>query len=360
MAAFLYLGSPIDFPMKKFILGILLLLLVVACFAGWRLLGPATAFGGDNYYLYIRTGATYEEVLQQLEKDTVLRSPAMFNFVAGRMSYPANVKAGKYEIRDGTSLLGIIRMLHNGRQIPVKIVITKFRTPEGFAGAVGKKLECDSDAIAAFLHNNDSLRQFGVDSNTFLTIVVPNTYTYFWNTTASGLFRKMYTAYRAWWTPTRIQAAQTRGLTPVTATILASIVEEETNAQADKGKIASVYLNRMTKGIKLGADPTIKYAMRDFELKRIYDQYLKVESPYNTYMHEGLPPGPICTPSEPTLEAVLRSPSTDYLYFVAKPDFSGYSNFASTYKEHLEFAKEFRDAQDKQQAIRDSAAAHKK
>ncbi len=346
--------------MKKFILGTVLLLLVIACFIGWRVLGPATAFSGDNYYLYIRTGATYEEVLQQLEKDTVLRSPAMFNFVAARLSYPANVKAGKYEIKADMSALSILRMLHNGRQVPVKIVITKFRTPEGLAGAVGKKLECDSDAIAAFVHSNDSLRQFGVDSNTFLTIVVPNTYTYFWNTTASGLFRKMYTAYKTWWTPSRIQAAQARGLTPTTATVLASIVEEETNAQADKGKIASVYLNRMAKGIKLGADPTIKYAMRDFELKRIYDQYLKVESPYNTYIHEGLPPGPICTPSEATLEAVLRSPSTDYLYFVAKPDFSGYSNFASTYKDHLEYAKAYRDALDKQQALRDSTAAHKK
>ena len=146
----------------------------------------------------------------------------------------------------------------------------------------------------------------------------------------------------------------------MTATILASIVEEETNAQSDKGKIASVYLNRMAKGIKLGADPTIKYAMRDFELKRIYDQYLKIESPYNTYTHEGLPPGPICTPSEPTLEAVISSPSTDYLYFVAKADFSGYSNFAATYKEHLEYAKAYRDALDKQQAIRDSTTSPKK
>lgn len=346
--------------MKKFITAIILLLLVIACFIGWRVLGPGTAFSGEDYYLYIRTGATYGQVLQQLEQDTVLRSPAVFNFVAGRMSYPDNVKAGKYEIKAGMSVLSLIRMLHNGRQIPVKIVITKFRTPEGFAEAVGKKLESDSGAIAGFVHNEDSLRQFGVDSNTFLTIVIPNTYTYFWNTPASGLFRKMYTAYKAWWTPSRIQAAQARGLTPTTATILASIVEEETNAQADKGKIASVYLNRMAKDMTLGADPTIKYALRDFELKRIYDQQLKVESPYNTYIHKGLPPGPICTPSEATLEAVLRSPSTDYLYFAAKPDFSGYSNFASTYKEHLEFAKAFHDAQDKQQAIRDSAAAHKK
>ena len=346
--------------MKKFILGLVLILLVGCVFVGWRVLGPATAFSGENYYLYIHTGMTYEQVVNLLEKDTVLRSPAAFRFLAARMHYPENVRAGKYEIRQDMSLLSIVRMLHNGRQIPVKIVITKFRTPEGFAGAVGKKLECDSDAIAAFIHNGDSLREFGVDSNTFLTIVLPNTYTYFWNTTASGLFRKMYTAYKAWWTPARIRAAQARGLTPVTATILASIVEEETNAQADKGKIASVYLNRIAKGMKLGADPTIKYALRDFELKRIYDQYLKIESPYNTYIHEGLPPGPICTPSEATLEAVLSSPATDYLYFVAKSDFSGYSNFAATFKEHEAYAKAWRDALDKQQAIRDSAANLKK
>ena len=340
--------------MKKFFLGFVLVLLVVCVFIGWRVLGPATAFSGDNYYLYIRTGMTYEQVENLLEKDTVLRSPAAFHFLAARMSYPENVREGKYEIRKDMSLLSIVRMLHNGRQVPVKIVITKFRTPEGFAGAVGKKLECDSDAIASFVHNDDSLRKFGVDSNTFLAIVRPNTYTYFWNTTPSSLFQKMYTAYKAWWTPARIQAAQARGLTPVTATVLASIVEEETNAQADKGKIASVYLNRMAKKMKLGADPTIKYAMRDFELKRIYDQYLKIESPYNTYIHEGLPPGPICTPSDATLEAVLGSPTTDYLYFVAKPDFSGYSNFASTFKEHEAYAKAWRDALDKQQGIRDT------
>jgi UPF0755 protein len=342
--------------MKKFITGILLVLLVVAVFIGWRVFGPATAFSGDDYYLYIRSGMTFEQLQNLLEKDTVLRSPAAFRLVVERMHYPGNLRAGKYEIKKDMSLMSIVRMLHNGHQVPVKIVITKFRTSEGFSGAVGKKLECDSDAIDAFVHNNDSLRQFGVDSNTFLTIVLPNTYTYFWNTTASGLFRKMYAFYRGWWTPARVQAAQARGLTPVQATILASIVEEETTVQADKGKIASVYLNRLSKGVKLGADPTVKYAMRDFELKRIYDQYLKTESPYNTYIHPGLPPGPICTPSEATLQAVLSSPATDYLYFVAKPGNSGYSNFATTFKEHMENARVYREWLDKQQAIRDSVA----
>jgi UPF0755 protein len=346
--------------MKKIIFGVILLVLAAGVFILFRLFGPATAFDSDSYYLYIRTGATYQQVLDTLKQEHVLRSPAFFDWVAGRMDYPQNIRAGKYEIKKGMSLNHILRELRNGRQAPVKIVITKFRTLEGLAGALGKKLEADSTVIGNYLHNDDSLRAFGVDSNTVLAIIVPNTYTYFWNTPPSVVLRKMYAAYKAWWTPQRVQAARERGLTPVTATILASIVEEETNASGDKGKIASVYLNRMAKGIRLSADPTIKYAMREFELHRIYDKYLQVESPYNTYQHAGLPPGPICTPSEATLEAVLSSPSTDFLYFVAKPDFSGYSNFAATYKEHLAYAKAYRDALDKQQALRGGTDSTKK
>jgi UPF0755 protein len=346
--------------MKRFILAAILVILLALSFAAWRILGPATAFSNDSYSLYIRTGMDYEQLLELMEKDTVLKSPAFFNWMAARMDYPRNIKAGKYEIKRDMSVLNILRILHNGRQTPVHLVIVKFRTLEGLASALGKKFESDSAVIAGFLHNNDSLREFGVDSNTFMTIVMPNTYSYFWNTPSSAIFKKMYANYKTWWTPTRVKEARAKGLTPTTATILASIVEEETNASADKGKIASVYLNRMAKGIKLGADPTVKFAMRDFELKRIYEKDLKVESPYNTYLYTGLPPGPICTPSTATLEAVLKAPSTDYLYFVAKPDFSGYSNFAATYKEHLEFAKAYREALDKQMAIRAAADSLKK
>ncbi|HEY4061226.1 MAG TPA: endolytic transglycosylase MltG [Puia sp.] len=346
--------------MKRSFLFAALVLILILSYGGWRLFGPGTAFSNDKYSLYIHTGMGYEQVMDLLEKDTVLRSPGFFGWMARRMDYPANVKAGKYEITKDMSVLGILRMLRNGRQAPVHLTIIKLRTPEGFSSMIGKKFECDSASMQRFLHNNDSLREFGVDSNTFLTLILPNTYTYFWNITPSAVLRKMYVAHQAWWTPARRQKAQALGLTPITATILASIVEEETNAQGDKGKIASVYMNRMAKGIKLGADPTIKYALRDFELKRIYDKYLKVESPYNTYEHAGLPPGPICTPSAATLEAVLQAPVTDYLYFVAKPDFSGYSNFAATYKEHLEYAKEYREALDKEMAIRAAADSMKK
>jgi UPF0755 protein len=302
----------------------------------------------------------YQQLLALLEKDTVVKSTGAFDWLAGRMDYRTNVKAGKYEIASGTSLLNILRTLHNGKQTPVHFTIAKLRTKEGFSGMIGRRLECDSLSFLHFTENNDSLSAFGVDTNTFMTLVMPNTYTFFWNTTPSAIMKKISAYSKAWWTPERVRQAEAKGLSPAQAYTLASIVEEETNAQADKGKIASVYLNRMAKGMRLAADPTVKFALHDFELKRIYEKHLKVQSPYNTYINAGLPPGPICTPSQQTLSAVLESPATDYLFFVAKPDFSGYSNFAATFKEHEEYAKAYRKALDEQMAIRAAADSAKK
>ena len=330
----------------------IVVLILVLAFIGWRVLGPATGFSDEKYNLYIRTGMNYEELAALMRKDTVVTSQAAFNFMASRLDYRQNVKAGKYEIKKGMSVLSILRMLRNGRQVPVHFTIAKVRTHEGLAGMIGRKFECDSATAAAFMANKDSLAAFGVDTNTLLTIIFPDTYTYFWNMPPSAIFQKMYNNATAWWTAERKLKAQNEGLTPTTAYILASIVEEETNATADKGKIASVYLNRMARGMKLGADPTIKFAMRNFELKRIYTKYTRTESPYNTYLYAGLPPGPICTPTEQTLTAVLEAPKTDYLFFVAKPDLQGYSNFAATYKEHLQYRKLYQEALDKRMGIK--------
>jgi UPF0755 protein len=345
---------------RRYFLTALILLLLAGASVGWRLLGPATNFTGEKYTLYIRTGMSYEQLQELLEKDTVLKSPLFFNWLAGGMDYKKNVKAGKYEIKEGSSLTTILRMLRNGRQSPVHFVITKLRTRETLASWIGRKLECDSASAMRFFENNDSLAAFGLDSNTFMTAVLPDTYTYFWNTTPSAVYRKMFAVYKTWWTPQRRQRAAALGLDPAKVYILASIIEEETNKEEDKAKIASVYLNRMARGMKLGADPTVKFALHNFELKRIYDKYLKVESPYNTYLYAGLPPGPICTPSQQTLEAVLSAPKTDYLYFVAKPDFSGYSNFAANFKDHMQFAHEYQKSLDEQMAIRARADSLKK
>jgi UPF0755 protein len=336
---------------KKLILALLLFILLVAAATGYLILGPATAFKTTSRDLYIHTGMNYEDLDSMLKQDDVLLHPAVFNFLAKRVSYPASMKAGKFEIQQGMSLLDILKMLRNGRQVPVNLVLTKLRTRQDLAGIIGRKFECDSAVFMRYMNNTDSLAVYGLDTNTLMTMVFPNTYTYFWNTTPSRIFKKMELAAQAYWTPVRLQQAQTHHLNRITAYILASIVEEETTRKGDKPMIASVYLNRISTGMRLAADPTVKFALRRFDLKRVYEKYLLVESPYNTYQHAGLPPGPICTPSMESMDAVLNAPETKYFYFVAKPDFSGYSNFAETFPEHMQNAKEYQKALDEQMRI---------
>ncbi|MFI5194520.1 MAG: endolytic transglycosylase MltG [Chitinophagales bacterium] len=344
--------------MKKLFLVILSIVLLIAAVAIYLVLGPATEFKDPKYNLYIRTGMNYETLMAGIRQDQVITHPAIFNLLAGRTGYPEKIKAGKYEISRGMSLLNILKMLQHGRQVPVNLVITKLRTKEDLAGMVGRKFECDSTAFMGYLNNRDSLSAYGLDSNTVMTVILPNTYTYFWNSTASRIFRKMEIASRAYWTASRLQQAEAHHLDPKSAYILASIVEEETTRKDDKPKIASVYLNRLATGMKLAADPTVKFALRNFELKRIYSKYLTVESPYNTYRNVGLPPGPICTPSLETIDAVLNAPDTKYLYFVAKPDFSGYSNFSETFTRHMQNAREYQKALDEQMRIGQQAKAN--
>lgn len=333
--------------MKKAVLLILLVALLAAAWLGWKCFGPATSFDGKNYFLLVKTGSSYQDVKNTLEKENVINSPAFFDRIAQKLDYPQKVKAGRYNIKQGMSLVNILRMLKNGLQDPVNLVITKLRTREDLASMVGRKFECDSASFMAYISSPDSLRKFKLDSNTVMTSVFPDTYTYFWNTTPAKIFAKLRSNYETFWTTERITEAKDHGLNPQTAYTLASIVEEETLKKEDKGKIASVYLNRLAKGMRLSADPTVKFALRQFGLKRIYEKHLAVESPYNTYKVAGLPPGPICTPSAQTIDAVLASPKTDYLYFVAKASLDGYSNFAATYEEHLKYAKEYQQALDK-------------
>ncbi|MEO6316699.1 MAG: endolytic transglycosylase MltG [Chitinophagaceae bacterium] len=333
--------------MKKAILLTLLAAVLLAGWFGWQFFGPATSFEGKSYYLLIRTGSTYGDVQQTLASDKVVSHPALFDIMAKKVDYPLKVKAGRYQIKKGMSLVNIVRMLKNGQQEPVNLVITKLRTKEDLAGLAGRKFECDSADFLAYITNADSLKQFGLDSNTVMTSVFPDTYTYFWNTTPAKIFSKLRGGYQAFWTPERLRLAGAHGLNQQTAYTLASIVEEETTKKDDKGKIASVYLNRMAKGMRLAADPTVKYALRQFGLKRVYEKHLAVESNYNTYKIAGLPPGPICTPSPQTIDAVLNAPATNYIFFVAKASLDGYSNFAETYQEHLKFAKEYQQALNK-------------
>ena len=332
---------------KKIVLIALVAGILTGLYIGWLFFMSSTTFPEKSKYFYIRTGhANYREVSQALKDSNITRNPSSFDFLAKRMDVATKLRPGRYEIQKGMSLFDVAKMLRNGKQSPVNLTITKIRTKEQLAGIVGRRFECDSLSMIRFMTSPDSLKEFGLDSNTVMTAVFPNTYTYLWNSLPGNIFSKLFSEYKKIWTPERRQLAEQHGLNPASAYILASIIEEETNLKEDKGNMASVYMNRINKGIKLGADPTVKFALKDFSLKRIYEKHTAVESPYNTYRNFGLPPGPICTPSLETVDEVLNSPSTNYLFFVAKSDFSQRHIFTETYSDHLKYAKEYHKALD--------------
>lgn len=340
--------------MKRLLVIILILVIIGGAIVAWIFLGPATGFSSQKETLYIRSNAaTKKAVIDSLTKNKIISNQTAFEFLANRVDYWKNIKPGKYEIKRGSSLLTIVRMLHNGRQTPVKFTINKIRTKEDLAEMAGRKFECDSTAMINFLNSEDSLKKFDTSPALAICNIIPDTYTYFWNTTPTLIYQKFYEASKKFWTDERKQKAQALGLTPQQAYILASIVEEETTNDKEKDTIASVYLNRLNSpNKKLQADPTLKFAVKDFSIKWIHGDILNVESPYNTYKYPGLPPGPICTPSKKTIDAVLNPAKTSYMFFVANSKLNGHL-FSTTFEEHLKKANEYHE-EDKMRREKDS------
>ena len=331
--------------MKRAILFLLIVIIIAGIYSAWNIFGPVVSSPEDKYF-YIKTGSSYDDVKKSLKKYKILSGTFFFDKIASQVKYKNNIKPGRYEIRDNSSTVSLVRMLKSGNQSPVKLVINKLRTKEDLASKISRSFECDSVQVIKFLTDNDSLAKYKLDSNTVMTAVIPDTYLLLWNSNFKKIFSRLKTAQEKFWNAERKQKAASKNLTQAEVYTMASIVEEETNKTEDKGLIASVYTNRIARGQRLEADPTVKYAMRNFGLKRIMHRHLAYVSPYNTYLHTGLPPGPICTPSAKTIDAVLNAPQTDFIFFVAKPDFKGYSNFAATYSQHLIFAKAYQKALD--------------
>lgn len=329
---------------KKILLWAVAILIIAGALIGFKVFGPNTDGFRKGEFLYIPTGADYEMVKNILDNEGFVRDIHSFDFLAKQAKYPLMVKAGKYHITKGMSNFDIIRMLRSGRQTPVKLVIKKLRTRQELIRLLSNNLETDSNVLRQMLNDNTYLSQFGLDSNTVMCAVLPDTYEFWWNTSSDRAFRKFAKYYKQYWTSERLQKAQSKGLTPPQVVTVASIVEEETNYNPEKPNIASVYLNRLKKGMKLQADPTVKFAANDFTIRRITSSTTSLPSPYNTYYTIGLPPGPICTPSKKSIEAVLIAPATDYLYFCAKEDFSGSHRFASTYSDHQKNAQLYQRA----------------
>lgn len=323
------------------------MILIVLALGGWlayRTFMNNVSRDFREGYVYIRTGSSFEDLLRQMEEQRVLSNMTSFRLLAQQAGLDKKVRPGKYRIGPNEGNYAIVRKLRNGQQEPVKLVINKFRTKDDFITFISQRLETDTAVLRQLLHDRDFLQQYGLNEYTAMSLVLPDTYEYWWNTDAEGLLKKLAAYYEKYWTDERKARAAALRLQPAEVITLASIVEEETNKHDEKPAVASVYLNRLRKGMMLQADPTVKFAWNDFAIKRILNEHTQISSPYNTYRHTGLPPGPICTPSKRSIEAVLQPAQTGYLYFCAREDFSGYHVFAETYAQHLENARRYHEA----------------
>ncbi|HEY8401030.1 MAG TPA: endolytic transglycosylase MltG [Cytophagaceae bacterium] len=304
---------------------------------------------GENpdRYLLIPTGATFQTVLDSLEKNKLIEDKLSFAFLAKLSGYQDNVKAGRYLIENNDTNLTLLKRLKNGQQTPVKLTFNSIRLKKDFIERISHRFEFSKEELDSLLNTPAFVSKFGLDTTTVMTLFLPNTYEIFWNISAEDFVERMQYEHNVFWTDERKAKAQAAGLTPVQVSILASIVEAETNKKSEKARIAGLYLNRIRIGMPLQADPTVKFAVGDFTLKRIYKGHIETDSPYNTYKYAGLPPGPINLPSLESIEAVLNHEKHKYIYFCASHELNGYHNFAETYEAHQKNAERYRKALNK-------------
>ncbi len=295
----------------------------------------------DDPYLYIPTDSDFEVVIHLLHQKELLKDEASFRWVAEKMNYPKNVKSGRYRIDKGMNNRELIALLRSGKQEPLLVVFHNIRTRKQLASVVSKQIEADSSAILGLLANQSFLEELGFTTENVMSMFIPESYEFYWNTSAKGFLKRMKQEYDLFWNEKKKEQARNIGLSPIGVSVMASIVEQETHKDDEKPMIAGVYMNRYNKGWKLEADPTLVFAAGDFSIQRVLNKHKEIESPYNTYKYPGLPPGPICAPSKSSIKAVLNYSKHDYLFFCAKDDFSGYHSFARTYNQHLVNARKF-------------------
>lgn len=299
-----------------------------------------------NVILTIPHNAVYGQVCDSLKAHDALENYKAFLWVAQKKNYPGLVKPGRYLLEKGMSNNELIDMLRVGKQEPVDLTFTNIRKKEQFAAAIEKYLEPDSAQILKLFYDTTLIKSLGFTPSTFSTMFIPNTYEMYWTTTPVSFAKRMKIEYDKFWDETRRAKAEKIGLSPAEVSVLASIVQEETIKPDEKPVVAGLYLNRLKRGIPLQADPTIKFAVNDFSIRRVLNTHLEMDSPYNTYKFAGLPPGPINFPEISTIDAVLNFQKHNYLYMCAKGDFSGYHNFARTLAEHNRNAESYRAALD--------------
>lgn len=323
---------------------IVLIVAIAAALGGTALY--ATYATDEPHVIYINKGESADSVRAKVESVSSGMQLAAFRWLAEAKGYYQHIRPGRYDIGSGTSTMSVFRNLRNGSETPTMLTIPPLRTTGDLARHLGKKLMADSADFAAVLTDSVLLAKYNLRRETAVCLFLQNTYEVYWSVKPEKLLQRMSKEYKAFWTPERTKKLDgiRKGFTREEAITLASIVESETANKAEKPSVAGLYINRLHKGIKLQADPTVKFAVGDPTIRRVLNRHLAVQSPYNTYQVEGLPPGPICIPSVETLNAVLDYEHNDYIYMCAKEDFSGTHNFATTAAEHQANARRYQQA----------------
>lgn len=300
-------------------------------------------------FVCIPENTSFEDVVKLIKNESRVWDSYSLRLTAKIFDYDKNIRSGRYALKKGMNNFALIRNLRSGRQVPLRLTFNNIRTKEQLAGRLSSQLMTDSLTFLKLLNNSQFLSQYGLNPDNSIVIFIPNTYEVFWNIKPEKLFNRMYREYLKFWNEERKQKAASIPLTPIEVSILASIVEEESNKSYEQPIIAGVYINRLKNKMPLQADPTIKFAWKDFSLKRIRGQHLQINSPFNTYKFQGLPPGPIRLPSPQVIDAVLNYSHHSYLYMCAKETLNGEHNFATTHAEHLINARKYQRALNERQ-----------
>lgn len=330
---------------KKFIYALILVIIAGLVFAflayGW-IFNDNINDDLKSEYLLIPNGSSYDDVFTLLKENEVLENPSAFDRVAGLMKYKKDeVKSGRYFIEKHYSNRRLVQVLRSGAQEPVNVTFNNIRSIPELAGAVAKYIEPDSITLLNYLEDSEVRSIQGFNQYNFMTLFIPNTYEFFWNTSKEGFLKRMEKEHSKFWNKSRLKKAEALGLTKEEVYTLASIVEKESLKSSEKDTIAGLYLNRLKQGIKLQADPTVVFGIKDFTIRRVLNKHLAVDTPYNTYMHNGLPPGPICMPNVTTIDKTLNAAKHNLIYMCAKPGYAGAHNFASTDVEHARNARKY-------------------
>ena len=309
--------------------------------------------GIEERYIFIESNSNFSDVISLLKSYDLLLDVNSFKWVAEKKNYTNNIKPGRYFIDRDMNNNDLVNLLRSGKQSPVKVTFNNVRSLKDVSSKLSQYLEADSNQIYMSFIDNKFLSDNQLNINNVISVFIPNTYEFYWNTSADNLRARMMREYKTFWNRERRKKAAKLELSYSEISTLASIVEKEQNIRSDeRPKIAGLYLNRIQQGMKLESDPTLIFALQDFNINRVLNKDKKVDSPYNTYKFKGLPPGPICIPSINSIDAVLNFEKHDYIFMCAKEDFSGYHNFATTYKQHLVNARKYQRMLNKKRILR--------